>query len=104
MAQIIKGNVMGVCVYGEVSKSDIQNFQEFSVALENLEKSLTKLFDKDVATTLMKKVLGTTKLELSNGEVENLEMLEMLYSLGVVKKSTHQREKVTVGHSRFLIG
>ena len=92
MAKIVNGNIMGVQMYGEVTPTDIQNFAEFAQALVNLEKSLTKLFDERMAKMVMKNILGDTQINLSEGEVENAEMWEMLCQIGVVGKSESQKK------------
>jgi hypothetical protein len=98
MAKIVKGNIMGVQMYGEVSESDMANFKEFMENIANLKKSLTKLFNEQMAEMAMRKVLGDSQINITEGEVENLEMWETLYNQGLVFKS----EKKQVGNVKLI--
>ena len=86
MANIVNGSIFGIRMYGEVTAKDMENFAEFMQSLENLKKSLGKLFNEQVAEMAMKQVLSNTRVELSQGEVENKEMWESLVEMGVVFK------------------
>lgn len=103
MATIVNGMVMGVRMYGEVTESDVRNFADFTAALENLKKSLAKMFDDNMAELVMKNILADTKITITDGEVENLEMWENLYKLGVVNKSESQKQKEVNGNTRELL-
>ena len=90
MANIVNGSIFGIRMYGEVTAKDMENFAEFMQSLENLKKSLGKLFNEQVAEMAMKQVLSNTRVELSQGEVENKEMWESLVKMGVVFKKEHK--------------
>lgn len=90
MANIVNGSIFGIRMYGEVTAKDMENFAEFMQSLENLKKSLGKLFNEQVAEMAMKQVLSNTRVELSQGEVENKEMWESLVGMGVVFKKEHK--------------
>ena len=90
MANIVNGSIFGIRMYGEVTAKDMENFAEFMQSLENLKKSLGKLFNEQVAEMAMKQVLSNTRVELSQGEVENKEMWESLVGMGVVFKKGHK--------------
>lgn len=90
MANIVNGSIFGIRMYGEVTAKDMENFAEFMQSLENLKKSLGKLFNEQVAEMAMKQVLSNTRVELSQGEVENKEMWESLVEMGVVFKKEHK--------------
>jgi hypothetical protein len=90
MANIVNGNIFGIRMYGEVTAKDMENFAEFMKSLENLKKSLVKMFNEQVAEMAMKQLLSNTRVELSQGEVENNEMWESLVEMGVVFKKEHK--------------
>ena len=90
MANIVNGSIFGIRMYGEVTAKDMENFAEFMQSLENLKKSLGKLFNEQVAEMAMKQVLSNTRVELSQGEVENKEVWENLVEMGVVFKTEHK--------------
>lgn len=90
MANIVNGSIFGIRMYGEVTAKDMENFAEFMKSLENLKKSLGKLFNEQVAEMAMKQLLSNTKVELSQGEVENKEVWENLVAMGVVFKKEHK--------------
>ncbi len=90
MANIVNGSVFGIHMYGEVTAKDMENFAEFMKSLENLKKSLAKMFNEQVAEMAMKQLLSNTRVELSQGEVENKEVWENLVEMGVVFKKEHK--------------
>lgn len=90
MANIVNGSIFGIRMYGEVTAKDMENFAEFMKSLENLKKSLVKMFNEQVAEMAMKQLLSNTKVELSQGEVENNEMWENLVEMGIVFKKEHK--------------
>ena len=90
MANIVNGSIFGIRMYGEVTAKDMENFAEFMQSLENLKKSLGKLFNEQVAEMAMKQILSNTRVELSQGEVENKEVWENLVEMGVVFKKEHK--------------
>ena len=90
MANIVNGSIFGIRMYGEVTAKDMENFAEFMRSLESMKKSLGKLFNEQVAEMAMKQVLSNTRVELSQGEVENKEMWESLVEMGVVFKKEHK--------------
>ena len=89
MANIVNGSIFGIRIYGEVNAKDMENFAEFMKNLENLKKSLVKMFDEQVAEMAMKQLLNNTKVELLQGEVENKEMWESLVEMGAAIKKEH---------------
>jgi hypothetical protein len=95
MAKIIDGMIMGVRMYGEVTMDDMRNFGEFTLALDNLKKSLAKMFDDKIADMVMKNILSDTRITVSDGEVENEEMWERLVAMGIVSKKEHGCKAVT---------
>ena len=90
MANIVNGSIFGIRMYGEVTAKDMENFAEFMKSLENLKKSLAKLFNEQVAEMAMKQLLSDTRVELSQGEVENKEVWENLVEMGIVFKKEHK--------------
>lgn len=90
MANIVNGSIFGIRMYGEVTAKDMENFAEFMKSLENLKKSLTNMFNEQVAEMAMKRLLSDTRVELSQGEVENKEMWESLVGMGAVFKKEHK--------------
>ena len=89
MANIVNGSVFGIRMYGEVTAKDMENFAEFMKSLENLKKSLAKMFNEQVAEMAFEQLLSGTRVELSQGEVEDKEMWENLVKMGVVFKKEH---------------
>jgi len=87
MERIVKGNILGIQMYGAFSRKDEENFLCFMDSVERLKMSLTRLFNAEVAELAMKHVLADTKIEISMGEVEDKERWEELYRMGVVYKS-----------------
>lgn len=90
MANIVNGSIFGIRMYGEVTAKDMENFAEFMKSLENLKKSLVKMFNEQVAEMAMKQLLSNTRVELSQGEVENKEVWENLVEMGIVFKKEHK--------------
>ena len=103
MDKIVDGMIMGVRVYGKCTIEDMKNFGEFANALDTLKKSLEKMFDENMAEMVMKNILRDTKINITDGEIENEEMWESLYQLGIVGKSKSQIKNVSVSQ-RILIG
>jgi hypothetical protein len=102
MDKIVDGMIMGVRVYGKCTIDDMKNFGEFANALDTLKKSLAKMFDEKIAEMVMSNILRDTKINITDGEVENEEMWESLYQLGIVGKSKSQTKSVVCGR-RILI-
>lgn len=90
MTNIVNGSIFGIRMYGEVTAKDMENFAEFMKSLENLKKSLVKMFNEQVAEMAMKQLLSNTRVELSQGEVENKEVWENLVEMGIVFKKEHK--------------
>ena len=87
MERIVDGNIMGIRVYGKVTDTDMERFKTLMDALEALRKSLTTLFNDNVAEMALRNVLKDTHLSLSYGEVEDKENWESLVEQGLVFKS-----------------
>ena len=91
---LVKGNVMGVKVIGDVNSTDVKNFAQLAKALNDLRSALTELFDERIANALMERVLNGTHLEIERGTLDEATHndLETLYRMGLVGKSKGQRE------------
>lgn len=89
MANIVNGNIFGIRMYGEVTAKDMENFAEFTRCLENLKKSLSNMFNEQVAEMAFNHILSDIKVELYQGEVENKELWESLVKLGIVYEKKH---------------
>ena len=94
MAQIVKGNIMGIGVYGEIDKKDVENFNEFIQNVRNLKNSLAKLFNEQVAEMVIRQMLGETNIQIMEGEEENREEWERLHRQGMVFKKSRTEDNV----------
>lgn len=68
VAMIINGKMVGVPMFGDCNKVEMQNIVELYNAVENLKKALTKVFDSEIADMKIRS-LGECELKVFDGEM-----------------------------------
>ena len=88
-----KGEIMGIRFYGEATEGDLKNLQNFANKLEELQQSLSVLFNADVAEKAIRNtILSQIHVEVMNGIEQHTEILEELYQKGILQKTKARQE------------
>ena len=98
---VINGKMVGVPMFGDCNKSEMENIVRLYEAVENLRTALEVVFDKEVAEAKIRS-LGECELKVYDGEMPQY-MKSHLEANGWRNSRKEEQSIAEIGTIRLLI-